>query len=202
MKYLPLNQAIKLPILISSKVYLRVTAGEIIIDSQVETGLIRIGYGDVGIFDNKNSRSIWEVYGTIVFKGKCNIGHGSKISVGRNGKLILGKNFSISAETSIVAFSEIQFGNDCLLSWDILVMDTDLHKLMDVYEQVINTPKPIIVGNNVWICCRSLILKGTVIPDNCVIGASSTLSKVLDRKNSLYAGSPCKLIKEDISWER
>lgn len=200
-KYLPFRQAIKLPILVSSKVYLRVTSGKLIIECPIRPGLIQLGYGMVGIFDNKKSRSIWEVSGTIVFKGKCNIGHGSKISVGSGGKLILGENFAITAETSIVAFSEIKFGNNCLLSWDILVMDTDFHKIKDDSGNIINKPRPIIIGDKVWIGCRCLVLKGTIIPNNCVIGADSTVSKVLEKDNCLYVGSPCKIVKENISWE-
>jgi len=201
LKYLPFRQAIKLPILVSNKVYLRVTSGKLIIDCPIRTGLIQLGYGNVGIFDNKKSRSIWEVSGTVIFKGKCNIGHGSKISVGSSGKLILGENFVTTAETSIVAFSEIQFGNNCLLSWDILVMDTDFHKLRDELGNIINMPKPIIIGDKVWIGCRCLVLKGTIIPNNCVIGADSIVSKVLEKDNCLYVGSPCKMVKENISWE-
>lgn len=201
LKYLPFKQAIKLPILVSNKVYLRETSGKIIIDCPIKTGLIQFGYGKVGIFDNKKSRSIWEVSGTVIFKGKCHIGNGSKISVGSSGKLVIGQNFKISAETSIVAFSEIQIGNNCLLSWDILVMDTDFHKLKDELGNIINTPSPIIIGDKVWIGCRCLVLKGTVIPNNCVIGADSVVSKVLEKDNCLSVGSPCNLIKEDISWE-
>jgi len=200
LKYLPFRQAVKLPILISNKVYLRVMSGKLIIDSPIRTGLIQFGYGNVGIFDKKKSRSIWEVSGTVIFKGKCNIGHGSKISVGSSGKLILGENFVITAETSIVAFTEIRFGNNCLLSWDILVMDTDFHKLKDEFGNIINKPRPIIIGDRIWIGCRCLILKGSIIPNNCVIGADSIVSRELENENCLYVGSPCKMVKENISW--
>lgn len=201
LKYLPFRQAVKLPILISNKVYFKTTSGRLIIDCPIKTGLIQIGYGNIGIFDNKKSRSIWEVSGKIIFKGKCNIGHGSKISVGSTGILTLGENFVITAETSIVAFSEIQFGSNCLLSWDILFIDTDFHKLKDNSGNIINNPKPIIVGDKVWIGCRCLVLKGTVIPNNCVIGADSIVNNTLEKDNCLYVGSPCKIVKENILWE-
>lgn len=201
LKYFPLRQAIKLPVLVSGKVYLRKTSGKIKIDCPIRTGLILLGYENVGIFDDKKSRSIWEVSGEVIFKGKCNIGHGSKISVGNSGKLILGENFVITAESTIVAFTEIHFGDNCLLSWDILVMDTDFHKLKDETGIVINKPKPIIIGDKVWIGCRCLILKGSVIPNNCVIGADSIISRELEKENCLYVGNPCKMVKENISWE-
>jgi len=200
-KYLPFKQAVRMPIMVSRKVYLKKISGKIIIDCPIKTGIIQIGYGDVGIFDEKNSRSIWEVSGTVIFRGKCSIGHGSKITVGKIGKLEFGENFFITAESSIVAFKEIKFGDDCLLSWDILVIDTDFHKLKDEKGNIINEPRSIIIGNKVWVGCRCLVLKGTVIPNNCVIGADSIVNRVLEKGSCLYVGSPCKLSKENISWE-
>lgn len=199
-KYLPFRLAIKMPVLVSKRVFLLVTSGKLIFDCPIRTGLIHIGYGKVGIFDKKVSRSIWEVQGNVIFKGKCDIGHGSKISVGKLGTLILGENFAITAESTIIAFSKIQFGNNCLLSWDILVMDTDFHTIKDELGNIINNPRPIIVGDKVWIGCRCLILKGAIIPNNCVIGANSTITKVLEKNYCLYAGNPCKILKENISW--
>jgi|WetSurMetagenome_2_1015567.scaffolds.fasta_scaffold204373_1 acetyltransferase-like isoleucine patch superfamily enzyme len=200
-KYLPFSQAIKMPVILSRKVYLLATSGKIVFEGPVKMGLIQIGFGNIGIFDKKRSRTIWEVNGKVVFKGKTNIGHGSKISVGKEGTLTLGENFTISAESTIVAFSQINFGNNCLLSWDILVMDTDFHKIIDESGEIINKPRPIMIGDKVWIGCRSLILKGTVIPDNCVIGANSTVSKPLEKQSCLYVGNPAKCVKETVTWE-
>lgn len=200
LKYLPFRQAVKLPILLSRKVYLREMKGKITIEGPIETGLIKIGYGKVGIFDNRRSRSIWEVSGEVVFKGKANIGHGSKISVGKEGKLVLGSRFVVTAESSIVAHHSVEIGDDCLFSWDILLMDTDFHEMKDETGAVMNAPKPVKIGNKVWIGCRVLILKGTEIPDGCVIGANSSVSKKLEMENSLYVGQPCRLSKSGISW--
>lgn len=200
LKYLPFRQAVKLPILLSRKVYLREMKGKITIEGPIETGLIKIGYGKVGIFDNRRSRSIWEVSGEVVFKGKANIGHGSKISVGKEGKLVLGSRFVVTAESSIVAHHSVEIGDDCLFSWDILLMDTDFHEMKDETGAVMNAPKPVKIGNKVWIGCRVLILKGTEIPDGCVVGANSSVSKKLEMENSLYVGQPCRLSKSGISW--
>jgi acetyltransferase-like isoleucine patch superfamily enzyme len=174
------------------------TGGNIIFDCPIKTGMINIGYGEVGIFDKKVSRSIWQVSGTVIFKGKVHIGHGSKLSVG--GTLILGNNFVITAESSIVASNKVEFGENCLLSWDILIMDTDFHKIKDSSDNVINAPTPITIGNKVWIGCRCLILKRATIPDNSIIGANSLISKRLKKENAIYAGQPARVLKEDITW--
>jgi acetyltransferase-like isoleucine patch superfamily enzyme len=201
LKYLPLKQALKLPVLISNKVYLRATRGSVQINGPIGYGIIQIGYGNVGIFDKKRSRTIWEVHGNVSFIGSAKIGHGSKIIVGPNGKLYFGANFKITAEAELIAFIKVQFGNNCLLSWDTLIMDTDFHTVKNSKGEFMNSPKPIIIGDHVWLGCRSIILKGAVIPDNSIIAINSLVNKALPDKNCLYAGSPVKCIKKDVSWE-
>lgn len=201
LKYLPFKQAIKLPVLVSRQVYLRETSGRVVIDGPIRPGLIQLGYGDVGIFDRYRSRTIWQVAGTVVFQGYCNIGHGSKISVHKDGRLIFGENFVIGAESTIVVTEEVRFGRDTMLSWDVLIMDTDFHQIKGPTGKVINEPSPVVIGDKVWIGCRTLILKGTVIPDHCVIGANSTVAGKLEKSNGVYAGSPCTLRRDGITWE-
>ena len=198
-KYLPFRQAIKIPIMVSKKVHLSHTGGQIIIDCPIYSEMIQIGHGYVGIFDKEVSRTIWEVSGTVIFKGTANIGHGSKICV-MSGTLVLGNNFRITAESTIVTANNIVFGKDCLLSWDILIMDTDFHNVKDKSENILNPPAPIIIGNKVWIGCRCLILKGATIPDNSVIGANSFVGKRLEKENAVYGGQPVRLLKEEIIW--
>jgi acetyltransferase-like isoleucine patch superfamily enzyme len=200
LKYLPLKDAIKLPILISSRVLLLNTKGTVKIESPIQTGMIRIGFGEVGIFDLRRSRSVWQVSGEVIFKGSANIGHGSKISIGENGILELGDNFKITAESAIAAHKHIKFGAHCLVSWDCLIMDTDFHKIIED-GHVINSPEAVIIGEKVWIGCRNLILKGAIIADNSIIGANSTVSKDISYKSGIHAGNPIKHYKENVTWE-
>lgn len=75
---MPWYQAIHFPIWVSTKTYLRKTKGCLILNAPVYTGMIRIGYGDIGIFDNKRSRTIWEVAGNVTFEANAEIGHDLK----------------------------------------------------------------------------------------------------------------------------
>jgi acetyltransferase-like isoleucine patch superfamily enzyme len=200
LKYFSLKNALKLPILISGKVWLKNCSGKIEILGKIYPGMIKIGFGEVGIFDKKHSRSILEFSGKIIFNGSANIGHGSKISVGKDGILNFGNNFIITAETSIVCYKKITFGENCLISWDNLFMDTDLHKILNENGEIINEPQEITVGKNVWIGCRCLILKGTEIKDGNIVGANSTIANKLENENSIYIGNPIKCIKQNITW--
>lgn len=55
---------------------------------------------------------------------------------------------------------------------------------------------PITIGKNVWLPWRVFIMPGVTIGDNVVIGANSLVSKDLP-SNSLAAGSPAKVIREN-----
>ena len=130
--YFPLKTALKLPVVVSHRTYLRELHGKVELPEKVETAMVKIGFGDVGHYDRKRSRGIWQVSGTVSFGGKASIGHGSKISV--RGHLSFGADFNMTAESTIVCAKEIRFGRDCLLSWDILVMDTDEHPIFHGHE--------------------------------------------------------------------
>lgn len=197
-KYLPFNKAVKLPILVSHRVYLMECNGNIKIDAPINFGMIRIGFGQVSIFDQHKSRSIWKVTGNIVFKGNASIGHGSKISVA--GLLTVGKNFIITAESQIRCDKSIVFGDDVLISWESLFIDSDSHKI--IYNGVItNNPKDIVIGNRVWIGCRCTILKGVELCDGTVIAAGSVVTGVFNDENVIIGGNPSIIIRKNIRWE-
>lgn len=198
-KYLPFKQAIHLPIWISRRCYLLKTSGEIVINNRITPGMIQIGYGEVGIFDRIRSRSILQLDGKIIFNGKTRIGHGCKLSIAKEALLEIGENFAITAETSIVCHKGIKIGNDCLFSWDILIMDTDLHYIINEDNRIINEPKQIDIEDKVWIGCRSLILKGVTIPSGNIIAANSTISRTQTVSNSILGSNPTKILKTNIT---
>ncbi|WP_348799480.1 acyltransferase [Flavobacterium adhaerens] len=199
-KYFTFKEAILFPIIISRNVYLKELKGTVVIEGKLKYGMIRIGFGEVGIFDEKKSRAILQLCGSLIFKGSAQIGHGSKLSIGKNGCLIIGNNFKITAETAIVSHEKIEFGSNCLLSWDILLMDTDFHIIRDSDDRQVNVSREIIVGDNVWIGCRSTILKGSRIPNHCVIGANSVLNSNFKIEKAIYAGIPAHLVRDNIRW--
>ncbi|WP_018610990.1 acyltransferase [Segetibacter koreensis] len=198
-KCFPFLLAIKFPMFLHKKVLLKNVEGKVNLPKEVFFGMVRIGFGDVGIFDKAKSRTIWEVKGSITFEGSAVIGHGSKICVGKNGKLLIGSRFNITAESTIICFHNISIGDECLLSWDILIMDTDFHTISKD-DIRLNPDKPILIGNKVWVGARSCILKGSVIPNGCVIAIDSLINKFYNEENCVMAGSPAKKVIDNIEW--
>lgn len=197
--YFPLKTALKLPVFVSRRTYLRELHGEVVLPEQVETAMVKIGFGDVGHYDRKRSRGIWQVSGTVRFEGKAGIGHGSKLSV--RGHLNIGADFNMTAESTIVCADNITFGNDCLVGWDVLVMDTDEHPLYDKKGERLNPNRPIVVGDHVWIGCKCVLLKGAEVPDNTVVAAGTLLKSAFEGENQVIGGNPPAVLKQEVRWE-
>lgn len=192
-----------MPVFIYKRTELYKMQGKITFDTPIKPGLVKFGAHGLGTQDVLYSRTMWEVMGTLVIKGKTHIGRGSKISIGKDAILTLGKDFTITGNSEIICQKEITFGDDCLLSWDILIMDTDFHHVLNKEGETTNSPKPILIGNHVWIGCRNTILKGVTIGDNNIISANSTITKGIKESNCIVGGhgKSAEIIKRDIGWE-
>lgn len=198
-KYFSFKDAVKMPVLISWNTYLKSCNGEVEIKEPKTFG-IKIGFGEVSIFDEKKSRSIWRVEGKVIFNGTAQIGHGSKIAVNKKGTLEFGNEFVISAESSIICREKITFGNNVLLSWETLIMDSDFHSIVDGQEIRLNNDEKIEIGDRVWIGCRCTILKGAKIPDSSIVGAGTTVSKKFFDENTIIGGNTARILKTNINW--
>lgn len=198
-KYFAIKDAIRLPVIVSHRVVLAKTKGSVVIDAPIKTGLVRIGFGGVRIFDQKYNRSIWHLMGKITFRGNTRIGYGTKLSV--FGDLDFGENFSISAQTQIICNKKIVFGKDVLIGWDCLFMDSDAHHILNDDMVVINEPREITIGDKVWIGARCTVTKGSLIASNVVIATNSCVYGKYETSNCVMGGNPIKVLKEGITWK-
>ena len=191
--YLPFNKACKFPIIVSHSVKFQKIREMITIPDDAKTAKIKIGFGRVPIRDNKYSRLVWnlEEKGVINFGNNIKIGAGCKLYI--SGLLCLGDRTNFSGESSIICSKEINFGHRCLISWDTLFMDTDFHSIVNGESVCLNPDKRINIGDSVWVCARSTILKGTSIGANSVISASSHVISSFGGEN-IIGGNPAKII--------
>lgn len=199
MHYFCIKTALKFPVVVSHNVHLKKMGGRVEIQGEIKRGMVRIGFGDIGIFDKHRSRAIWCVTGCVAFGGRVDIGHGVKINVHDSGELVFGENFIVNAETSIVCRKQIVFGRKNLISWQCMITDTDFHTMWQHGERI-NDDQPVCFGERVWVGMRVTILKGAKIANGAVIGAGSIVSQHLDNENCVYAGNPAKIVKDDINW--
>lgn len=162
-------------------------------------GAVRIGFFQVGTEDFRFRRAIWNNTGKIVFEGRAKIGSGTRIS--NNGEIIFGENFVVTSNSTFISHKRISFGKNCLVSWECLFMDTDFHKIYCIANKdvEINPDSPILIGSNVWVGCRTTVLKGTEVGAGNVIAAGSVLHGHYRINHAVIDGN--RIIKDNIWWE-
>jgi acetyltransferase-like isoleucine patch superfamily enzyme len=112
-----------------------------------------------------------------------------------NSIIELGSGF-LNSNVKIRCKNKISIGRNVAISHDVTIMDSDAHEIS--YEGYQMT-KPISIGNNVWIGSRALIMKGVAIGDGAIVAAGSIVTKDVP-PNSMVAGIPAKIIKENVKW--
>ena len=202
-RLLPLNQAIKVPIFFSNYTRVRICRNSrLIINShEIHAGMIKIGYTHCDFFLARDYKSnIHLEAGIILFNGYANIGAGCRISIKQNAKIEFGKQFWSTGPILIIARKSVLFENNCVLSWNITIMDHDAH---DIYvdNTLINKSKPIVFKNHCWVGCNSTILKGAIIPRDGIIAANSVITREHHMSNTIIAGAPGKEICKNVCWK-
>lgn len=153
--------------------------------------------GSEGISANKSALIIVND-SIIVFKGNANFASGTVIRLD-NGILQFGERFSCNKNCFISCSDKITFGDDCLLGWSVNIRDADGHQVL-LKNRLKASKRSVVIGNHVWIASHVDILKGVNIPEGCVIGYRSCVTKSITTSHSLIVGYPAKPIQNDIAW--
>ncbi len=114
----------------------------------------------------------------------------------------IGCNTWITGETHIAVTegTAVKIGERCLFSDEIAIRTGDSHSILNEQGVRINKAKGVEVGNHVWIGNRAMLLKGTEIGDDSVVGAGAIVTEKFGT-GVIVAGVPGKVIKEKINWD-
>lgn len=112
----------------------------------------------------------------------------------------IGNNVGISGAT-IYARKLIVIGDNTNIGGNCKIIDNDFHPIkisdrnLDIKEKI--NEKSVIIGNNCFIGCNTLILKGTELGSGCVVGAGAVVSGKFP-ENSIIVGNPGRAVKQII----
>lgn len=186
------------PLVVSSRMTLLTQWGASVECSPGSFLLLGFGGGGFGSFSYTGINLELLKQSKLKLSGRSMIGYGSSISLSEDAQLEIGHNTYIGGRAMIKCSELISIGNDCAISWNVTLLDSDLHSLT-TDELSLNSPGPIIIKDHVWIGCNVTILKNVTIGRGSVIGAGSVVTRsVPDR--CLAVGNPARVIKENISW--
>jgi len=112
---------------------------------------------------------------------------GTRLWAHKGGVIRIGNGTYLNRGAEIIAWERVEIGADCMIGWDVAIMDTDLHAVGD--RPLEN--RPVIIGDNVWIGCRSIILKGVTIGDHAIVSAGAIVTKDV-APYTIVAGHPAR----------
>ena len=198
--YLPFGQAIKLPIILRKPRFVRLKGKVSIENDNVRFGMIVLGKF-VNTCNPKNG-TIFDIDGNLTFKGEAVFANNSAIMIQDNGTITIGVGMDCAGQLKCA--KSIEIGNDCVIAYNTMVMDSDWHALTDIVTgKLVKKTVPVKIGNNNFISFNCLVTKGTVTPDFRTFTYNSHLCKKYNvEPYSLLGGNPCVLLDEGYYYNK
>ena len=142
--YLPFRQAVKLPILLQKPHFIKLKGKVIIQADRVSFGMIQMG--TLVNTCNPNNGITFDIDGTLIFKGSAIFANDSYIMIRDNGTITIGTRFD--GNCKLKCAKSIEIGDDTVIAYDSMVMDSDWHALTDmVTGKLVHKTAPVKIGN-------------------------------------------------------
>lgn len=111
---------------------------------------------------------------------------GVRLKVRDEARLEIGEATSFNHGCMIICHEEIKIGSNVQVGPNVLIYDHDHdYKSIEGIKKLKYNTSPVIIGDNVWIGANVVILRGTTIGDNCVIGAGAVLKGDFERNRTI-----------------
>ena len=120
-------------------------------------------------------------------------------SPSRRAVLRIGAHTHIQDRTHINCYRSVTIGEHCAISWDVEILDTDIHTQLDEDGQPLERTAPVLIEDRVWIGTRAIILKGVTIGHDSIVAAGSVVTRSV-APCSVCAGNPAKVIRSTRGW--
>ena len=117
---------------------------------------------------------------------------GDNVNIEKNA---IGNNSGIGGNAHF--YGKVVIGNNVMMAPDciIYVRNHESSRLdIPMCEQGSTEERPVVIGNDVWIGGRVIILPGVKIGDGAIIGAGSVVTKDVSEYD-VVAGNPARVIK-------
>jgi acetyltransferase-like isoleucine patch superfamily enzyme len=149
----------------------------------------------VGPWTRVIGRLTLENWGTIIIGERVQIySHRARtiVTVRNGGILRIGDRAFINYGTDIAATGSISIGADCLIGTHVSILDNDFHEVTQ--RDKVPTPRPVVIGDHVWIGNRAIIMPGVTIGEGAVVGAGSVVVRDVPAR-SVVVGNPARVVK-------
>lgn len=109
--------------------------------------------------------------GKITIGSNCQFPSGCDLTVLGKGNLVIGHRVVMNKYCMVSCLGHVEIGDNCLIGPGVKIFDNNHRFTKESGASRELSIGSIKIGNNCWIASNAVILKGTEIGDNCVIGA-------------------------------
>lgn len=195
LRVFPLRKAVRIPIIVGSGIRFRgLRKGCIVCDTKTACISLGVREGSFGLHRGSKSLLQFGKNGILTVIGKAMFQKSFYMNIG--GNVTMRNNFSSNTGFVMSCGKSITFGENCLLGWNVTLIDGDGHSIISKNEKT-NFDRPIEIGDNCWIAANASILKGVSLKDGTIIPYGSIIFKSTSVENSIFNNST---LKENISW--
>lgn len=123
---------------------------------------------------------------------------------GDNSTITIGENTTIGSGCFVCMGNKnyIRIGKECMIADNVEIWNTDSHPIYSLEDgRLLNHSLPITIDDKVWVGKNCTILKGTHVSSNAIIGMNTVVCNDIPA-NSVSVGTPNKIIKTDVFWNR
>lgn len=112
--------------------------------------------------------------------------------------ITIGNNLSINENVFLQGRGGITIGDNVTLSYGSIVLteSLDAKNYKTTFKDRKHIYRPVIIGDDVWVCANVTITPGTRISKGIIISAGSVVKGELDREFSIYSGNPATFVKK------
>ena len=195
--FFPFRQALRMPVYIYGWPRLFAQYGRMRCDGMCKRGMVRINLTLPNAPQAAVGNTQLNIWGEVVFHGKCKIATGCNILVREDGILELGHDLRIATFCNVTVYSRVSIGNHSRIAHRSQIMDSNFHNMVDFSKRIAkNMTRPIKVGDYCWICNSVTLSGGDVIPNKTIVASNSLVGKDMSSipEESIIGGMPVKLI--------
>lgn len=134
---------------------------------------------------------------------------GELLTFAHGGRISMGSYCYLGENSKVWSAKEIAIGDRVLIAHNTSIFDSDTHPFdkrerhrhyvdiitkghpaeMDLREE------PVVIGDDVWIGCNVVVLKGVTIGPGAVVGAGSVVTRDV-AASVLVAGNPATIVRQ------
>lgn len=114
---------------------------------------------------------------------------------GENGVLRIGEQCLIMDGTMLSAELSVRIGDHCLFGRQTQILDCDFHYVDPERRMESPPPRPVVIGDNVWLASRVTVLPGVTIGDGAAVAAGAVVAHDVAPR-TLVGGIPARKIRE------